>query len=87
MARAKLIRGNSIKVESREEAVERLLLIKESIGHLDSLIANIDTLHIKGKISNDRAEFWTGLATDMQNLTKALLKSNRATYKGYFTET
>ena len=73
MARAKLIRGNSIKVESREEAVERLLLIKESIGHLDSLIANIDTLHIKGKISNDRAEFWTGLATDMQNLTKALL--------------
>ena len=87
MARAKLIRGNSIKVESREEATERLLLIKESIGHLDSLIASIDTLHIKEKISDDRAEFWTGLATDMQNLTKALLKSNRATYKGYFTET
>ena len=73
MARSKLIRGNSIKVENQEEATERLLLLKESIGHIDSLCANIDVMHIKGIISDNRAEYWTGLATDMQNLTKAML--------------
>lgn len=83
MARSKLIRGNSIKVESQEEATERLLLLKESIGHIDSLCANIDVMHIKGIISDNRAEYWTGLATDMQNLTKAMLKANRREYEKY----
>ena len=64
------------------EGVEEMeLLLKEVIGHLDSLIANIDTLNIKKIITDRRAEYWTKLATDMQNLTKALLKSNRRDYK------
>ena len=82
-ARAKLLRANAIRVESYEDAIDRLLLMKESIGHLDSLIANIDTLNVKGKISDDRAAFWTGLATDMQNLTKAMLKANRRDYQKF----
>ena len=81
LARAKLLRGNAIRVECTEDANERLLLLKEVIGHLDSLIANIDTLNIKKIITDRRAEYWTKLATDMQNLTKALLKSNRRDYK------
>ena len=80
-ARAKLLRANAIRVECSEDAHERLLLLKEVIGHLDSLMANIDTLHIKEIITDNRAEFWLKLATDMQNLTKALLKSNRQDYK------
>ena len=43
LARAKLLRANAIRVECTEDANERLLLLKEVIGHLDSLIANIDT--------------------------------------------
>lgn len=81
LARAKLLRANAIRVECAEDANERLLLLKEVIGHLDSLIANIDTLNIKKIITDRRAEYWTKLATDMQNLTKALLKSNRRDYK------
>lgn len=82
-ARAKLLRANSIRVESTLDAEDRLLLLKQCIGHLDSLIASIDTLHIKEIISDNKSDFWTGLVTDMQNLTKAMLKSNRQTYKAY----
>ena len=85
-ARAKLLRGNAIRVESREDAETRFLLLKETIGHLDSLCASIDTLHIKELISDDRAKFWTKLATDMQNLTKAMLKANRRDYKHFLGE-
>ena len=85
-ARAKLLRGNSIRVESKEDAEARFLLLKEAIGHLDSLCASIDTLHIKDLISDDRAKFWTKLATDMQNLTKAMLKANRRDYKHFLNE-
>lgn len=85
-ARAKLLRGNAIRVESREDAEARFLLLKEAIGHLDSLCASIDTLHIKELISDDRAKFWTKLATDMQNLTKAMLKANRRDYKHFLDE-
>lgn len=85
-ARAKLLRGNAIRVESREDAEARFLLLKEAIGHLDSLCASIDTLHIKELISDDRAKFWTKLATDMQNLTKAMLKANRRDYKHFLGE-
>lgn len=87
MARSKLIRGNSIRVESKDEANERLLLLKESIGHIDSLCANIDVLHIKGIITDERAAYWTKLATDTQNLTKAMLKANRRDYKKFFEVT
>jgi len=85
-ARAKLLRGNAIRVESREDAEARFLLLKEAIGHLDSLCASIDTLHIKELISDDRVKFWTKLATDMQNLTKAMLKANRRDYKHFLGE-
>lgn len=33
LARAKLLRGNAIRVECTEDANERLLLLKEVIGH------------------------------------------------------
>ena len=82
-ARSKLLRANSIRVENYEDAVERLLLLKEVIGHLDALIADIDTLHIKGIISDNRSEYWTRLATDMQNLVNGMLKANRRSYKEY----
>lgn len=82
-ARALIVRSNSIKVECREDAVERLLEEKLAIGYLDSLIADIDTLHIKGKISDDRAEHWTKLAATTQLKTKARLKANRQAYQEY----
>ena len=87
LSRAKLLRANSIRVECKQDAEERLLLLKESIGHLDSLCASIDTMHIKGKISDDRCEFWTKLATTAQNLTKGMLKSNRRDYAKFLNET
>ena len=83
MARAKLLRANSIRVECRDDAETRLLLLKESIGHLDSLCASIDTLHIKERISDDHAEYWTELATTAQNLVKGMLKANRRDYKPF----
>lgn len=85
-ARALIIRANAIRVENRTDAEERLLLEKLAIGRLDSLAASIDTLHIKEKISDDRAEFWTGLVTTTENLLKGLLKANRQAYKKYLNE-
>lgn len=82
-ARALIIRSNSIKVECQEDAIERLLEEKLAIGYLDSLISDIDVLFIKGKISDDRAEFWTGLATKTQVLLKARLKANKQAYQKF----
>ncbi|MBR4170535.1 MAG: hypothetical protein IKR48_02665 [Kiritimatiellae bacterium] len=81
MARALIVRSNGIKVENKEEAEERILMEKQAVAYLDSLNSNIDLLHIKGIISDDRAEFWTGLVTKTQNLTKARLKANKNSYK------
>lgn len=83
MARAKLLRANAIRVACRDDVETRLLLLKESIGHLDSLCASIDTMHIKGRISDDRADFWTDVATTAQNLIKGMLKSNQRDYKPF----
>lgn len=80
-AHTKIIRANAIKVETAEEAVERMLLEKEAIGHLEAAVSLIDTCHCLGHISDDQADFWTGLATDTENLAKAWLKSNRQSYK------
>lgn len=85
MARAKLLRANAIRVECRNDAETRLLLLKEAIGHLDSLCASIDTLHIKEKISDDRADYWTDLATTAQNLIKGMLKANQRDYKPFLS--
>lgn len=85
-ARALIIRANAIRVENKADAEERLLLEKIAIGHLDSLAASIDTLHIKEKISDDRCEFWTRLVATTENLLKGLLKANRQAYKKYLNE-
>ena len=85
-ARALIIRANAIRVENKADAEERLLLEKISIGHLDSLAASIDTLHVKEKISDERCAYWTGLVTTTENLLKGLLKANRQAYKKYLTE-
>ena len=83
---SKIIRANSIKVESKDEANLRLLYEKDAIAHLDALIVWIDVLHMKGIISDDRAEYWTGLATDTENLAKAWLKANRRDYQKYWPQ-
>lgn len=81
-----IIRANAIRVDSRIDAEQRLLLEKEAIGYLDALISLLDVIHVLGMISDDRCDFWTGLATDTQNLVKAWLKSNRREYQSYLTQ-
>lgn len=78
-----ILRANGIRVETKEDAEERLLCEKLAIGSLDELIALIDTCYMCGTISADRCEFWTKLATDTQNLTKGWLKSQRAEYRDF----
>ena len=85
-ARMYIVTANNIRVESKAEAEERILREKLAIGHLDSLSASLDTLHIKGIISDDRMKYWSGLVNDTQNLTKGLLKSNKAAYKRFLSE-
>ena len=85
-ARMYIVTANNIRVESKAEAEERILREKLAIGHLDSLSASLDTLHIKGIISDERMKYWSGLVNDTQNLTKGLLKSNKAAYKRFLSE-
>lgn len=83
-AYSSIIRANSIRVECIVDANERLLLEKQAIGYLDALIGLIDICNINETISDARADYWTKLATDTQNLAKAWLKANRREYKKYF---
>ena len=85
-AHTSIIRANAIHVESPDDANKRLLLEKEAIGYLDAMISLIDIINVLGMISDDRCDFWTGLATDTQNLAKAWLKSNRLEYKEFFKQ-
>lgn len=57
------------------------MLEKRVLGYLDSLAAAIDLLNIKGKISDDRAEYWINLVNDVKYPTQGLIKSNRADYR------
>lgn len=57
-ARRKIIRANTIRVETKAEADQRLLYEKEALGHLEVVLDCIDILHIREKISGDRAEHW-----------------------------
>ena len=82
-AHAAILQANGIRVENRTDAEERLLLEKLAIGRLDTLMALIDMLHVKGKISEDRAEYWTGLANDAQIAAKAWLKNQKSYYREY----
>ena len=83
-AHAKILRANAIRVENAEEAELRLLYEKEAIGHLDVVLSLVDICNVTDTIDDDRAEFWTKLATDTQNLAKAWLKSDRQAYKSFF---
>ena len=80
-AHTKIIRANAIRAETVEDAQQRILLEKEAIGHLDAAISLIDICNVLGQISDDRAAFWTKLATETQILCKAWLKSNRTAFK------
>ena len=75
-----IIIANGIKVETAEDSDRRLAHEKEAIGYLDSAISLIDVCHIVGAISDDRADYWTGLATETQALCKAWLKSEKSRY-------
>lgn len=70
-------------MENQLDAQERLLAEKIAIGRLDYMIALIDICNQIGMVSNDQAEYWTGLATNAQNMAKAWLKSQRTMYKSY----
>lgn len=85
-AHTSILRANSIRVDSKLDADERLLLEKQAIGYLDALISLLDIIHGLGMISDDRCDYWTQLATNTQNLAKAWLKSNRQEYKQFYTQ-
>ena len=78
-----ILRANDIRVETKEDAEERLLLEKEALGYLGTLETLIDLCHIKNVISDDRAEYWTKLVTDTLKPLKGWLKSDRIRYKPY----
>lgn len=82
-ARSKIIRANSIRVENKTEAEARILLEKEALGHLDDLLDCIDILLMKGRISDSRAEFWTGLVLKTMTPLKGWIKSDKERYKQF----
>ena len=45
-AHTSIIRANAIRVDSRIDAEQRLLLEKEAIGYLDALISLLDVIHV-----------------------------------------
>ena len=85
-AHSNMLGANAIRVENQTDAETRLLMVKLTIGNLDDLISLIDMCHIKGMITDDRAEYWAGLATDTHNMTKAWLKSQHEIYKPFFAK-
>ena len=82
-ARSCIVRANDIRVESTEEAIDRLELEKLALGYLGTLETMIDLCHVKGKISDDRAEYWTGLVVATLKPLKGLLKKDRKRYKSF----
>jgi len=86
IARRYIVVSNSIRVESKSEAEERMRLEKLAVGHLDSLAASLDILHIKKIISDDRMDYWSKLVTNTQNLLKARMKATRPSYKQFLSE-
>ena len=82
-AYANILKANSIRVECQRDAQERLLAEKIAIGQLDYMIALIDICNQIRMVSNDQAEYWTGLAANAQNMAKGWLKSQRTMYKSY----
>lgn len=82
-ARSCITKANDIRVESHEEAVDRLELEKLALGYLGTLETLVDLCHAKEKISDARAEYWAGLIVSTIVPLKGLLKTDRARYKLY----
>lgn len=82
-ARTCILRANDIRVESKEEAEERLALEKKALGHLGTLETLIDLCDLKNIISESRAEYWTKLVTETLIPLKGWLKSDRTRYKPF----
>ena len=80
-ARSCIIRANDIRVETPEEAVDRLELEKLALGYLGTLETLIDLCNVKGKISDERCEYWTSLVVATLKPLKGLLKADRKRYK------
>jgi hypothetical protein len=80
-ARSCICRANDIRVETIEEAKDRLELEKLAIGYLGTLETMIDLCNIKGKISDERTQFWIGLVVATLKPLKGLLKTDRKRYK------
>lgn len=78
-AHKKIVRANSLRVDDPDESRARLLLQKEAIGHLDSANSLIDICHMAGTISDDRADYWSGLVTKTQDLAKAWHRKDKKT--------
>ena len=82
-ARTYICRANDIRVETQEEAIDRLKLEKLALGYLGTLETLIDLCNIKGKISDERSEYWTSLVVATLKPLKGLLKTDRKRYKPY----
>ena len=81
-----IVRANEIRVENAGDARTRLLLQKEASGYLCAMMSLIDTAHMCGVISDDRAEYWSGLANKTLVLCKAWHKKEREKLKAYLTQ-
>ena len=81
--RSSILHANSIRVESRREAEERLLYIKEAFGYVENLESLIDFCNIKGLISDERADHWESLVDDTVKQLNGWLKEERERYKEF----
>lgn len=81
-----IVRANEIRVENAGDARTRLLLQKEASGYLCAMMSLIDAAHMCGVISDDRAEYWSGLANKTLVLCKAWHKKEREKLKAYLTQ-
>ena len=80
-ARSCIVKANAIRVETYDEASERLLLEKKALGCLDTLETLIDLAHSKRIIDDRRTEYWVGLVVTTLTLLRGWLKSDRSRYK------
>ena len=85
-AHTKIIRANEIRVDNAQDAEERLLLQKEAVGHLCAAASLIDTIHMCGVISDDRADYWSGLVNKTYAYCKAWHKKDRENAKVYLAQ-
>ena len=69
-AHTKIVRANRLRIDVAEEAPERLRLQKEAFGHLDAADSLIDICHVTGVISDDRADYWSGLVSHTLELAQ-----------------